>query len=96
MTYRVVQWATGIVGQEAIKGVLAHPDLELVGAWVHSPDKVGPRRRRALRHRPARRHRDRRPRGDLRARRRLRRLRARCWPSTREVDRACSSRARTS
>lgn len=41
MAYRVIQWATGLVGQEAIKGVLAHPDLELVGAWVHSPDKVG-------------------------------------------------------
>ena len=41
MTYRVIQWATGFVGQEAIKGVLAHPDLELVGTWVHSPDKAG-------------------------------------------------------
>ena len=41
MTYRVIQWATGLVGQEAIQGVLAHPELELVGAWVHSPDKVG-------------------------------------------------------
>lgn len=41
MTYRVIQWATGLVGQEAIKGVIAHPDLELVGAWVHSPEKVG-------------------------------------------------------
>ncbi|MDZ4826803.1 MAG: dihydrodipicolinate reductase [Actinomycetota bacterium] len=39
--YRVIQWATGFVGQEAIKGVLAHPELELVGCWVHSPDKVG-------------------------------------------------------
>jgi hypothetical protein len=41
MTYRVIQWATGLVGKEAIKGVLAHPELELVGAWVHSPEKVG-------------------------------------------------------
>jgi hypothetical protein len=41
MTYRVIQWATGLVGQEAILGVLAHPELELVGTWVHSPDKVG-------------------------------------------------------
>ncbi|HET9730700.1 MAG TPA: dihydrodipicolinate reductase [Acidimicrobiia bacterium] len=39
--YRVVQWATGLVGTEAIKGVLAHPQLELVGAWVHSAEKVG-------------------------------------------------------
>jgi 2,4-diaminopentanoate dehydrogenase len=41
MTYRVVQWATGLVGKEAIKGLLAHPELELVGCWVHSADKVG-------------------------------------------------------
>ncbi len=41
MGLRVVQWATGGVGVAAIKGVLAHPDLDLVGAWVHSPDKAG-------------------------------------------------------
>ncbi len=41
MTYRVIQWATGLLGKEAIKGVLAHPELELVGVWVHSADKVG-------------------------------------------------------
>jgi len=38
---RVVQWATGGVGRAAIEGVLAHPELELAGAWVHSPDKAG-------------------------------------------------------
>ncbi len=41
MTFRVIQWATGGVGRAAMEGVLAHPDLELVGAWVHSPDKEG-------------------------------------------------------
>ena len=41
MTYRVIQWATGLVGQESIKGIVAHPDLELVGCWVHSEAKVG-------------------------------------------------------
>ena len=41
MTYRVVQWATGGVGRAAIEGVLAHPELELVGCWVHSDDKAG-------------------------------------------------------
>ena len=41
MTYRVVQWATGLLGKESIKGILAHPELELVGCWVHSDDKVG-------------------------------------------------------
>ena len=41
MGLRVVQWATGGVGVAAIKGVLEHPDLELVGCWVHSADKAG-------------------------------------------------------
>ena len=38
---KVVQWATGGVGRAAIEGVLSHPDLELVGCWVHSADKHG-------------------------------------------------------
>ena len=38
---RVVQWATGGVGRAAIEAVLLHPDLELVGCWVHSADKHG-------------------------------------------------------
>jgi len=41
VAYRVVQWATGNVGRAAIEGVVAHPDLELVGCWVHSQDKDG-------------------------------------------------------
>ncbi len=41
MTYRVIQWATGGVGRAAIQGILSHPELELVGAWVHGADKVG-------------------------------------------------------
>ncbi|OBI76233.1 dihydrodipicolinate reductase [Mycobacterium sp. E740] len=41
MGLRVVQWATGGVGVAAIKGVLEHPELELAGCWVHSPDKAG-------------------------------------------------------
>ena len=36
-----MQWATGGVGKAAIEGVLSHPDLELVGCWVHSADKDG-------------------------------------------------------
>jgi len=36
-----VQWATGGVGKAAIEGVLSHPDLELVGCWVHSAEKHG-------------------------------------------------------
>ena len=41
MARKVVQWATGGVGVAAIKGVLEHPELELVGCWVHSADKAG-------------------------------------------------------
>ena len=41
MTYRVIQWATGGVGRAAIQGIADHPELELVGCWVHSEDKVG-------------------------------------------------------
>ncbi|GAA2775466.1 NAD(P)H-dependent amine dehydrogenase family protein [Mycolicibacterium pallens] len=41
MTYRVVQWGTGAVGVEAIRGILDHPDLELVGVKVYSETKVG-------------------------------------------------------
>jgi 4-hydroxy-tetrahydrodipicolinate reductase len=41
MTYRVVQWSTGNVGRNAIAGIDARPDLELVGVWVSNPQKVG-------------------------------------------------------
>jgi len=41
MTYRVIQWATGNVGRAAVQGILSHPQLELVAAWVHSPEKAG-------------------------------------------------------
>ncbi|SPM34047.1 dihydrodipicolinate reductase [Mycobacterium rhizamassiliense] len=38
---RVIQWATGGVGKAAIECVLNHPQLELVGCWVHSANKNG-------------------------------------------------------
>lgn len=41
MTIKVIQWATGGVGRAAIEGILSHPDLALVGCWVHSPEKAG-------------------------------------------------------
>ena len=40
MTHRVIQWATGGVGRAAIEGIRSHPDLELVGVWVHSAEKA--------------------------------------------------------
>ncbi len=41
MTYRVIQWATGGVGRASIEGIRSHPELVLVGAWVHSAEKAG-------------------------------------------------------
>ena len=38
---RVVAWSTGTVGRHAIAGIDARPDLELVGLWVSSEEKVG-------------------------------------------------------
>ena len=41
MSVRVVQWATGAVGIAQLREVIDRPDLELVGVFVYSPDKVG-------------------------------------------------------
>jgi hypothetical protein len=38
---RVVVWATGWIGTLAIRAIARRPDLELVGVWVHSREKVG-------------------------------------------------------
>jgi len=39
--YRVVQWATGNVGSRALRRAIEHPQIDLVGVYVHSADKVG-------------------------------------------------------
>ena len=39
--YRVVQWTTGNVGAESLRGILEHPRLELAGVRVHSAEKHG-------------------------------------------------------
>lgn len=39
--YRVVQWATGTIGTRALREVIRHPRLDLVGLYVHSPEKAG-------------------------------------------------------
>jgi 2,4-diaminopentanoate dehydrogenase len=41
MALRVIQWATGSVGKAAIDCIVKHPELDLVGCWVHSQDKDG-------------------------------------------------------
>jgi 2,4-diaminopentanoate dehydrogenase len=38
---RTQVWSTGGVGKIAIDAVSRRPDMELVGVWVHSPEKVG-------------------------------------------------------
>ena len=38
---RVAVWSTGGVGSNAIRAIARRPDLELVGVWVHTPEKVG-------------------------------------------------------
>ncbi|MGN2639880.1 hypothetical protein ACTD5D_27690 [Nocardia takedensis] len=38
---RVGQWATGNVGAQALRAILDHPDLRLVGVLVHDRAKVG-------------------------------------------------------
>lgn len=38
---RIVQWATGTVGASAMRAVIGHPDMELVGVRVYSSSKVG-------------------------------------------------------
>ncbi len=41
MTYKIIQWTTGHVGREAVKGIMRHPELELVGCYAWSKSKVG-------------------------------------------------------
>lgn len=41
MTYGVVQWGTGNVGRPALRAIIEHPELDLVGLLVHSADKSG-------------------------------------------------------
>src|SRR5436309_6796452 len=41
MTIRVVQWTTGNTGSAAVRGMVGHPELELVGCYAYSAEKVG-------------------------------------------------------
>ena len=38
---RVLQWATGNIGGRALREVIRHPDLDLVGVLVYDPAKAG-------------------------------------------------------
>ena len=39
--YRVVQWATGNVGSHSLRAIIQHPQMTLVGLYVHSESKAG-------------------------------------------------------
>lgn len=39
--YSVVQWATGNIGTKSLRAVIEHPQMDLAGLWVSSPDKLG-------------------------------------------------------
>lgn len=39
--YRVIQWATGNIGSRALRSVIEHPEMELVGLYVSSLAKAG-------------------------------------------------------
>ncbi|MDG1399401.1 MAG: hypothetical protein P8K76_15560 [Candidatus Binatia bacterium] len=39
--YKVIQWATGVVGTASLKGVVRNPLLELVGVKVYTDSKTG-------------------------------------------------------
>lgn len=41
MALRVIQWTTGNVGQRALRAIVAHPELQLVGVYSHGTEKVG-------------------------------------------------------
>jgi hypothetical protein len=41
MTLRVVQWTTGNVGKQSALAIARSPELELVGCYAWSKDKVG-------------------------------------------------------
>ncbi|ANI42459.1 NAD(P)H-dependent amine dehydrogenase family protein [Mycolicibacterium vaccae] len=41
VSYRVVQWTTGNVGKSSVAAIAGNPNLELVGLYAWSEDKVG-------------------------------------------------------
>lgn len=40
-SYRVIQWATGVVGKSALRHFIENPVFELAGVLVTNPEKVG-------------------------------------------------------
>src|SRR5579885_101415 len=40
-TLRVIQWTTGNIGRRSLHAIATRPDMELVGVYAYSGDKVG-------------------------------------------------------
>ena len=38
---RVIQWTTGNIGRRSLHAIIGRSDMELVGVYAHSADKVG-------------------------------------------------------
>lgn len=38
---RVIQWTTGNIGRRSLHAIATRPDMELVGVYAHSEDKIG-------------------------------------------------------
>jgi 4-hydroxy-tetrahydrodipicolinate reductase len=38
---RVIQWTTGNIGRRSLHAIATRPDMELVGVYTHSADKIG-------------------------------------------------------
>ncbi len=38
---RVIQCSTGNIGTHALRAIIHHPEMELVGLWVHSAERMG-------------------------------------------------------
>jgi 4-hydroxy-tetrahydrodipicolinate reductase len=41
VVYRVAQWSLGNVGTHALRAILGRPDMQLVGVYTHTAEKVG-------------------------------------------------------
>ncbi|MGE0387207.1 MAG: dihydrodipicolinate reductase [Gammaproteobacteria bacterium] len=41
MSLRVVHCGTGVTGRHGLRAIVDHPDLDLVGVFAHSPQKIG-------------------------------------------------------
>jgi hypothetical protein len=41
MTYRVIQWETGVIGRSGLRALIARPEFDLVGLYTENPAEAG-------------------------------------------------------